>query len=229
MRFFVLLTPCASILAAVLSAAPIPALAQTGFNLDFGVFYGVPPAADGAAAGQPGVWNEAPIGVTALVAGGGNEMIRDNFYSNPGNGWSVDLTGLENGSYVVYVYAPTNTAVSTGAFTLNGEAFASMPGDSTGAYIEGVSYISAAVEVDAGSIAMSGSDPSFNGLAGMQVVSTPARSRCPVPTRASMASPACRWSCFRSPDWLYSCRRASASAWRCIDAQLHQGPPTGSG
>jgi hypothetical protein len=136
------------------------------------------------------VWNEAPIGVTALVdtsgsataaavevvadlhgsAGGGNEMIRDNFYSNPGNGWSVDLTGLENGSYVVYVYAPTNTAVSTGAFTLNGEAFASMPGD---AYIEGVSYISAAVEVDAGSIAMSGSDPSFNGLAGMQVVLLP--------------------------------------------------------
>jgi hypothetical protein len=36
-----------------------------------------------------------------------------------------------------------------------------------------VSYISAAVEVDAGSIAMSGSDPSFNGLAGMQVVLLP--------------------------------------------------------
>jgi hypothetical protein len=85
----------------------------------------------------------------------------------------VDVSGLESGSYRVYLYAPSHNAVSTGEMTVNGTAVASLPGDIGGSLIEGVSYASVLAQLTDGTLAISGIVDVHGGLAGLQVVPVP--------------------------------------------------------
>jgi hypothetical protein len=182
--------------AAVLAALAAPAPAQ-GFNVDLGIHYGVPSEAYAAAAGRAGPWNEAELGVNTLVdvggwpsgasldvaatsygaaapgSGGDDELLlNDNVYSSGGS-WSADFSGLEPGDYFVYLYAPTNAVVPTGALTVQGASYAGLPGDPGGTLIEGVSWMYARVSTADGTLAIAGSAAAYSGLAGIQLVPVP--------------------------------------------------------
>ena len=57
--------------------------------------------------------------------------------------------------------------------TVGGVAVASIPGDPGSTLIEGTSWVSVPVTVTDGTLAISGTDPSFSGVAGLQVVPLP--------------------------------------------------------
>src|SRR5262245_58862112 len=115
----------AVLLLTVAAAAPIPANGQS-FNIDFGSVFVAPSSSFGAAASQPGTWNNiinlgntsnllnlsgsatsVGLNLTATnidgVAGPSNNDVRllkgDNFFSDNGNNWSFTLSGLADGSY----------------------------------------------------------------------------------------------------------------------------------
>ncbi len=106
------------------------------FNIDFGNKEPSNNSAFGAAANQPGTWNNiTTLGTTSnlidvtgtsttvslnLIAsdinGSGNtrggdinitNLINDNFFVPFGGTWSLTLSGLSNGIYDIYYYAPT--------------------------------------------------------------------------------------------------------------------------
>jgi hypothetical protein len=167
-----------------------------GVNIDFGTAAGVPAASYGAASGQAGSWNLSGLSVTTLVdlsgvasgasvsvvavsgtgTGGGTPttddelLLNDNVYSSSGAGWSADLSGLELGDYLVFLYAPSNSAVPTGAMTVGGVAVAGIPGETGSALIEGTSWVTVKVAVTSGTLAISGAGPGFSGIAGLQLV-----------------------------------------------------------
>ncbi|MCF3648358.1 PEP-CTERM sorting domain-containing protein [Synoicihabitans lomoniglobus] len=116
------------------------------YNIDLGSHYTEPPNSFGGSANQPGVWNRVDTtGTTALVDlnnlsagatvevlvpdGGlygfyGNEVISDQdllqsdrFNSPSSAAWSIEVFGLSNGLYDIYVYS----SLSTGTFTLQGQ------------------------------------------------------------------------------------------------------------
>jgi len=173
--------------------------AGTGVNIDFGTTYGVPSSAYGGASGQAGTWNLAGLGFTALAdlsgapsgvsvnavasnATGNNGsvpanddqlLLNDNLSSfNPlGTAtWTVTLTGLADGGYRVFVYAPSNFAVPTGSMTVGGVNLASIPGDLGSTLIEGTSWVEVTVSVVGGTLDIYGTSSNFCGLAGLQVV-----------------------------------------------------------
>lgn len=174
---------------------PSPVLAA-GLNVDFGTSWGTPAASYGAASGQTGTWNEVGLGATALVdvtgaASGvsisvsatalGNatsdgsddaRLLADNFYGQ-NFGWSADLSGLAPGSYRVFLYAPSNGSVPTGAMTVGGTALASLPGDPDSNLVEGTSWDDVVVSTADGTLAISGGGGVFTGLAGLQIVPEP--------------------------------------------------------
>ena len=116
------------------------------FNVDFSAHFGGPAATFGAAANQVGTWNvvssagpstlldlngntsAASIAVTASTFdgfGGGHSgdlqaLLDDNFFASGGQNWSLTISGLSNGLYNFYYYAPSNGSVDTGPFTVNG-------------------------------------------------------------------------------------------------------------
>jgi hypothetical protein len=177
----------------------VPSAAAASIYVDFGAFNGAPSSAFGAAAGVAGVWNNitllgataglldtdgtlTSVGITVSATsmdgtgGPGStdaaRLMHDNFFAANGGAWSVSLSGLADGSYDLYLYDPTNRAVSTGGGTANGIAFASVNGAFSGSFAAGVDYLLLNnILVTGGSLTASGTEPGGNsGLAGLQLV-----------------------------------------------------------
>ena len=156
-----------------------------------------------AAAGQMGVWNlvgdigsqtlfglnGATTGVSLSLAaddpfgydgaardGDIRALLNDNFFSNEGDPWSVTISGLANGTYDFYYYAPSNSAVDTGPFSVNGMAALNVPGDnSVEPLIEGFNWeVLHNVIVSNGAIEVISTDSTgYRGLAGIQLLAVP--------------------------------------------------------
>jgi hypothetical protein len=170
------------------------------FNIDFGDDFTGLSSAYGAASGQTGTWNDVfangaltdtsgtltTVTVT-LVAGStsgqfgsgvsNDERLLGDFFFSSGAGWNLDFANLTDGLYDVYYYAPSSTAVSTGAFTINGTPVAELPGDGSSALIQGTSYdVLSSVSVVGGTLSLASGggvlETNF-GLAGLQLVSVP--------------------------------------------------------
>jgi hypothetical protein len=177
-----------------------PELRASNLNIHFGGF-GAPDSTYGAAAGQPGAWNLiTSLGVTgnllnlsgvstaislnltadsdagALGGTGNTGALRGyNFFSLDGDLWSVTLSNLDNGTYSLYYYAPTNTIVSTGSFTANGLLASNIQGNSTSTLNKGSDWeIRSGVQVTNGTLTLLSADTNGDrGLAGIQLVQTP--------------------------------------------------------
>jgi len=169
------------------------------FNIDFGSHFTGLPSTYGAAAGQTGSWNDvislgltsglvdlsgSPTDVDVTItsnnpAGNVNNqnsndqiLLTDFFFSTDGNAWSVEFANLDAGLYDVYVYAPRNTIVSTGDFTVNGVSVSDLPGAET--MIEDISYtvVSGVIVSGAETLSLlSTSTVGNRGLSGIQLVS----------------------------------------------------------
>ena len=104
-----------------------------------------------------------------------DKLTGDNFFTQGGS-WSISLTGLLNGRYDLYLYAPQNSAVALGDGAANGIAFTSVDGGAT--LTDGLSYrMIDNVAVSGGSLSISalsvGAGASHAGLAGMQLQAVP--------------------------------------------------------
>ena len=175
------------------------------FNIDFGSANAAPSAALGASALQPGVWNRmisgAPLalvdvsgaatgvvisvpvvgvftGSSSGFAGDLGLLMNDNFFSSPGNPWSMTVSGLDNGNYDFYYYAPPNSLVDTGAFTINGISAGNLTGSSTGSgTVEGLDWEKVTnVPVTSGTLTTTwvNAVPSrYTGLSGIQILPAP--------------------------------------------------------
>ena len=147
--------PARSLIVLALLLSPVIASAQS-LNVDIGAVGGTPSSGFGAAAGQPGTWNEIGLGSTSNLSGlsgagtgvsvavaadtdTGSELtcagdigalINDNVYRLGANAvWTVTFSGLANGPYTVYLYGPVNTAVNTGTMNVNGTSVPNISGD----------------------------------------------------------------------------------------------------
>jgi hypothetical protein len=177
----------------------VPAAWSQGFNIDFGTLYGVPSSSYGAASGQPGSWNQAGLGVTPLVDLSGvasgasvnvlalipncsngivpstdDELLLNDCFSVLAGTWSADISGLTDGDYLVFLYATSNTATSTGAMTVGGVCVPGIPGHPSSTLIEDSSWVGVQVAVTGGTLAISGgAGASIPAMAGIQVVPAP--------------------------------------------------------
>ena len=157
-------------------------------------------------AGEQGFWNQARLGTTsdlidindtvtgvsvdviAQTDGGSStpqspgdidKLLGDNIFTNTPSGglWEVQLSGLSDGLYEIIIYAPSNTAVSTGLMTINGDLVGELPGTNPASLIDGVSYGIYSTIVSGGLLDISGtttgSDFSHSGIAGMQLSPSP--------------------------------------------------------
>jgi hypothetical protein len=171
------------------------------FNIDFANPHGTPLNTYGAASGQVGDWNTITstgdttlfdltgtlTGVTLNLtadsvlgnwgAPDADGLLPDNFLSSTSNDWTVTLTGLTNGTYEVYYYAPSHDSVDTGNFTINGTPVFSIVGREDNTLVEGESWGSLAnVTVSDGTLTIdftSAGVASSAGLAGIQIVPEP--------------------------------------------------------
>ncbi len=186
----------------------------TLINIDFGNQYATPDSTYGAAAAQLGVWNNvssfSPVSLAdtsgffipglSIDLGGSLTcegvacgyttdtsplLLKDNFFGSHGQTWSLLISGLSDGLYDIYYYAPSNTAVSTGNFTINGVSQTSVLGvanaagfvlGSTHGVAEGISVLGGTMNI------VSTSTVSYRGLAGLQLVS-----RTAVPEPSTLA------------------------------------------
>jgi hypothetical protein len=166
--------------------------------IDFGTYNGAPSSLFGAAAGDPGVWNNVLRGVpsdlldtdgnasgvrvsviaTSDGTGAGSTgdaalLMNDNFYSSAG-AWSVSFSGLDDGIYDLYLYDPANRAVSTGSGTANGVGFASINGAFSGSFTLNADYLLlSGIVVKGGLLTAGATEPgAMSGLAGLQLVAT---------------------------------------------------------
>jgi len=186
----------------MLAASPAQA---ASFNIDFGsVWPTTNNTTFGAAANQPGQWNNitttgttndlkdtsntttsVSLSLTASAVDGVaslntstdlQKLVNDNFYSYPGSNWNVTLSGLDNGAYNVFYYGASNTFVTTGAFTINGTAVASITGDNDSSFVQGTNYgVLNGVSVSNGTLTLSSTDTTDGrGLSGLQIVSASA-------------------------------------------------------
>lgn len=183
----------------ILSSAPF-AKAQF-YNVDFGSFNGAPASTFGASASQPGVWNNvtssgptalvdtsgaataAQISVSAGIFGGSSVspftgdldlLLNDNFFTVSSGPWSFVITGLTNGIYSLFYYAPPSTIVSTGSFTVNGVFAPDLTGSNSGSgTVQGVDWqVIHGIPVTTGTMTSTfgSATQSINGLSGMQLV-----------------------------------------------------------
>jgi hypothetical protein len=150
--------------------ASAPQASAQNFNVDFGNDKGIPSNAFGAAASQPGFWNNFPAAATAqplnnlagnpttvtLSLAADNYMgssgtsaghtgdflalLDDNFFSTDTDPWSLSISGLSNGTYDFYYYGPGNALVDTGPFSVNGIAASSIPGSTSNTFDQGVDW-----------------------------------------------------------------------------------------
>jgi hypothetical protein len=176
------------------------ASAAMSFNIDFGSVDAAPASTFGASAAQPGVWNRMTSGAllplldlsgaatsAQIAVSGGNFggnytllggdlglLMNDNFYSDPGNSWTMTISGLANGNYDFYYYAPTHPVVDTGAFTINGTAAPNLTGSTSGSgTVQGTDWQKlVGVAVTGGTLTTTwGSGGGrYTGLSGIQIV-----------------------------------------------------------
>ena len=87
---------------------------------------------------------------------------------------AVTLTGLDNGAYNVFYYGPSNTLTTTGAFSINGTAVASITGDNNTSFVQGINYdVLNNVNVSNGTLTLTNITTSgYRGLSGLQLVQT---------------------------------------------------------
>jgi hypothetical protein len=173
------------------------------FNIDVGSLHGTPSDAYGAASGQTGPWNtvgtainpfltdtsnsptSVMIGVTADTDEGsgpscatadGIASLSDNIYTQHGT-WAVNLWGLANDTYVVFLYAPSNEYVATGDMLVNGTPVASVAGTTDCDVTEGVGMARVTVDVLDGTLAMTGDSTGtgfdYAGIAAIQIMVDP--------------------------------------------------------
>jgi len=162
-------------------------------NIDFGAQQPDIPSGYAGAANQSGTWNKISsnstnnlvdidnvstsisLEVTAQTLGGytisGADLTSDNFYSSNGASWKVEITGISNGIYDIYYYAPANTAVSTGSFYINSALQNSISGSSNNVLSQGTDWdILSGVTVSNSTLTLeSYSTSSVRGLAGLQI------------------------------------------------------------
>jgi hypothetical protein len=200
-KLFILVTVCLFFSVNPLSAYDI--------NLDFGNANGTPTNTFNAAA-QAGEWNTLGLGahsnifnisgvatpVTALVtaeSGGsgagcsGDEgaLFGDQIHSS-NDSWTIALSGLNNETYDVYLYAPGNSLVPTGAMSVNGTPVSSIPGNAVCDLIDGTSYVSVQVSITDSTLTITGTNATgWSGLAGLQLddpSDTPPQRPASIPT-----------------------------------------------
>ncbi len=168
--------------------------------VDFGSSYTGLPANYAAAAPTAGTWNAiTSLGATALVdvsggvtsssitvtadtitGDGGTPtsdteiLLNDNFYTQDG-GWSVEINSLPAGPYEIYVYAPSNGVVDTGAFSIEGTGAANLTGnDDPASLVDGVSWSMTQIILADGTLNVDfAGGTGYFGLSGLQVVATP--------------------------------------------------------
>lgn len=170
-------------------------------NVDLGHIREIPANSFGASSGQSGIWNEISLGTTnslldvegmvttvdISVSGDSDTggaalppqptdaqlLLTDNIYSNVSPAWSVQFIGLSDGFYDIYLYAPSNTAVTTGIMTVNGNTIGELSGSADGLLIDGVSYTRVQTTVNEGILSLSGTHvdvtANYAGLAGVQL------------------------------------------------------------
>ena len=172
---------------------------STGFttalrlNIDFGAERPDVPSGYAGAANQSGTWNKISsnstnnlvdinnvstsisLEVTAQrltgQTGSGANLTTDNFYSNNGVSWKVEITGFSNGIYDIYYYAPAHSSVSTGSFYINSALQNSISGSSNNQLSQGTDWdILSGVKVSNSTLTLeSFSTSSYRGLAGLQI------------------------------------------------------------
>ena len=94
-------------------------------------------------------------------------LLNDYFYSPMGAAWTVSITGVPNGTYSLFIYAPGSN-VRTGDMTINGKYVPSISGGSS--LTEGTSYIEEVVTISNGTLSMSGANSWISGLSGLQLI-----------------------------------------------------------
>ena len=131
-----------------------------------------------------------------------DKLLKDNFLTS-GSGkdnWSLQISGLDEGKYDIYYYAPNQGNVETGTFSINGSSVASLPGVNTKppTLEQGVSW-DVLKDVSIGSLGLLMELPPpdkaevkkltqpdiFYGLAGLQIVQVSA-GISPVPVPAAI-------------------------------------------
>lgn len=169
----------------------------TGFNVDFGTAFAPPPRSYGTtASSQAGRWTQVGLDETTLAALiGGDSQVRltlspgaangassspvtndnqrllfDHFSSLSGATWTVTLSGITQGNYRVFLYAPSDPTVDTGTMTVGGVNVGSIQGDPGGSLIQGTSWVSVDVTVSGGTLVITGTGAGTTGLAGLQIV-----------------------------------------------------------
>jgi hypothetical protein len=169
------------------------------YNFDFSDKLGAP-SSSFAAAGVAGIWNvtsqvsTTATGFTDVTGANGGvsvsitagfldgflgtsitdvrALLHDNFYTESGS-WALQVSGLLDGVYDAYLYAPANDLVGLGQGAANGAAFSSISGGDT--LVEGVSYtVLTGITVTGGlfnaSATSIGTGADYAGLAGLQLV-----------------------------------------------------------
>ena len=165
-------------------------------NIDFGAQQPDIPSGYAGAANQSGTWNKISSNSTnnlvdinnvstsislEVTAGNLNGNIRsganlttDNFFSNNGVSWKVEITGLSNGIYDIYYYAPAHSSVSTGSFYINSSLQNSISGSNNNELSQGTDWgMLSGVTVSNSTLTLESYLTSgYRGLAGLQIRST---------------------------------------------------------
>ena len=172
---------------------------STGFttalrlNIDFGAASPDVPSGYAGAANQSGTWNkissnstnnlvdinnvstsislEVTAGTLSGNIGSGANLTTDNFYSNNGVSWKVEITGFSNGIYDIYYYAPAHSSVSTGSFYINSSLQNSISGSNNNELSQGTDWgMLSGVTVSNSTLTLeSYSTSGYRGLAGLQI------------------------------------------------------------
>lgn len=162
-------------------------------NIDFGDDFLGLPSSYGAASSQTGHWNEitsnlldtagliteANLNLSANNSSGNygtptnNDtiLLSDNFFSSNGNSWSVILSGIDEGLYNIFYYAPAHLSVSTGLFSINSTNVSSLTGSTS--LIQGISWdVLDDVSIDNSGLLIIQSEDNndYRGLSGLQIV-----------------------------------------------------------
>ena len=175
---------------------------STGFttalrlNIDFGAERPDVPSGYAGAANQSGTWNkissnstnnlvdinnvstsislEVTAGTLSGSTGSGANLTTDNFYSNNGVSWKVEITGFSNGIYDIYYYAPAHSSVSTGSFYINSSLQNSISGSNNNELSQGTDWgMLSGVTVSNSTLTLESYLTSgYRGLAGLQIRST---------------------------------------------------------
>jgi hypothetical protein len=181
---------------AVLILSLAPAAAAENLNVDLGTHWGTPSGSFGAASGQSGTWNQVGLAgsaglldvtgaatpvamsVSALAdtgwTGTGSDdsrlLVEDNIWIGGGGSWSVTLSGLANGAYDLYLYAPAHPTVSSGELSIGAVWHGDIPGTWSGSFVEGTNTLRVSLLVTDGQIVIASSFATTLGLAGLQLV-----------------------------------------------------------